>query len=300
MRVNLECYVRAIVKCLLFFFIGSVEFTVQKAIKIKGLRMIVKGKTKVARPVGNNFYIGSEKHMNYPTQLIPSESGKPQEISAGLHAFKFSYKIPENAPATVVKGVGKFALIEYKVKVRLDVPSLRKINVEREFTVEREMDLNLDPALSKVCSFQEVLPLRNLCCTTKLVEIKVKIPKFGYVRMEKIPFTVEVAGVEGKFPVKKFQIKLQRISKCVSVKPTEKEMYDVKTEVSTFIPFVLEGDFLRISSSIEVPEACPISNQKYGKLYHISYVLNFNFISDGCKKSVTITARIDIGTIPIK
>lgn len=266
------------------FSIGSVEFTTQKAIKIKGLRLIIKGKTKVSWQESNALYSGLEKHLKNHTQLIVCDSQEAQEISAGIHTFKFSCQIPESAPATVVVSEGGFSksFIQYKVKVRLDVPSIRKVGVEREFTVKRELDLNTIPGIDKIGNFQEILQLRNICCKTKQVEIKVKLPKFRYALMEKIPFTIEVVGVVigEKFPVKKVQIKLKRIMILLSQKPIEKHTIDVKTEVKTLIPFVLEGDFLRIHGSIEVPETCPISNLKYGKLYQYHITTYFTiFIS---------------------
>lgn len=241
--------------------------------------------------------------MHYSFLLIASENGEPKELAAGTHTFRFSCPIPENVPPTIVRdrGWNKFitAFIQYKVKVRLDIPLKRKIVEKREFIVNREQDLNLIPNVNKICDHQETLQLTNLCCKTNLIQIKVKIPKLGFARKEKIPFTIQVYGCEGKFPVKKVQIQLLRIKTCRSQTPIAKLMTEVQTDVNTIIPFVVQSDFFHIASSIEVPETCPISNIKYGNLYHITYILDFIFLSDGCEKSAIISTPIFIGTIAI-
>lgn len=254
---------------------------------------------------GRNLnFLGLEEHMNYSFALIVCENGVPEEIAAGIHTFRFICQIPENVPPTVVrqKGWNEFitAFIQYKVKVRLDIPMKRKIVEKREFIVNREQDLNLIQNIDKVCDHQETMQLTNLCCKTNFVQIKIKIPKVGFARKEKIPFTIQVFGVDGKFPVKNVQIQLLRLRICRSQTPIAKVMTDIQTDVNALIPIVVESDFFLIESSIEVPEICPISNVRYGNLYHITYVLDFIFLSDGCEKSAIISVPISIGTIPIQ
>lgn len=243
--------------------------------------------------------------MNYTNNFIGSgELGELHEITAGMHTFRFKCQIPEDVPATVVRDRGfnvlLNAFIQYKVKLTLDVPLKRNIVEEREFTVKREEDLNLIPECDKVCEFQESLQLANLCCKTSMVQLKVKLPKCGYALKEEIPFTIEVVSTDQKCPIKKIKVHLLRLKVCLGQKPCEKLMTEVQIAAKTTVPFVAENDFLHIKSSIEVPDTCPISNLKYGKLYHTTYILEFSFLSDGCEKSASIGTPIAIGTVPIR
>ncbi|CRK98606.1 CLUMA_CG012205, isoform A [Clunio marinus] len=283
---------------------GSVELRAIKAIKnVRGLKLIVEGsaeaKWTVSSGTGNNrsliTYFGEEKYLQSITYLFGSSDGEIQEVAAGIHIYNFVCQLPLTIPYSVD---GEHGHVKYNVDANLDIAWTFDLHDKKPFTVVRYEDLSIYSELRLPIEYEEVTTFCCFWCESDPLIVKVRLPKSGYGLSEKILANVEINN-KSTTKVLHTEFSLKRIARFISKTPSV-ETKEVKETVAEVQGKGAErGEMVTFEQIVEVPPVLMISNNRYCKVFQITYELKVTFVTDGMKVSPEVHIPITIGTVGI-
>lgn len=271
---------------------------------IVDLRLIVDGeatcKWTESSGTGNNrrstTYQGTEKYLNSITYLFGSKDGENMEVQAGIHTYNFVCQLPAPIPYSVE---GPHGYVRYRVDLNLDIPWAFDLTAERAFTVVRYEDLSFFPELHLPTEFEEFKTFCCWCCKSDPLLLKVRLPKTGFGLGEKIPIFVEMIN-KSSTEVTHTTFTLKRVETFTSQSPSVKTRV-VKEEVAeTRSRGAKGGETVNLEEFLEIPQVLMISNNRYCKVFQITYELKFTAETKGVSVSPDIHIPITIGTVGLR
>lgn len=241
-------------------------------------------------------YHGEEKYLNSISYLFGSKDGENLEVPIGVHTYNFVCQLPVPIPYSVE---GKFGHVRYKVDANLDISWAFDLKTERAFTVVRHEDLNLFPELRLPCEFEEMKTFCCLFCKSEPLIVKVRLPKTGFALGERIPVTVELNN-KSSTDVSHTIFTLKRVDRFNCISPFEKTNINKEEIVETRARGAKGGESVTFEELIEVPHILMISNNRYCKVFQITYELKVTAETDGMSVSPDIYLPITIGTVALR
>lgn len=271
---------------------------------VLGLRLVVDGeaacKWSESSGSGNNrrttTYHAEQKYLNSITYLFGSKDGENMEVAVGVHTYSFACQLPAPIPYSVE---GKHGYVRYKVDANLDIPWAFDLQNERAFNVVRYDDLNHFPELRSPCEFEEIKTFCCLFCKSDPLIIKVRLPRTGFALGEKIPVGVELINKSSK-EVSHTIFTLKRVDRFNSDSPFEKTK-EIKEEVVEVRGRGAKGgETVKFEQPIEIPHVLMMSNNRYCKVFTITYELRLTAETEGLSTSTDIYMPITIGSVALK
>lgn len=262
-----------------------------------GLRLTIEGeaacKWNEFRGRSSVNYRGEEKYLNSVTYLFGSKDGESMEVEAGYHTYHFECHLPSQIPHSVE---GDYGYVRYKVTVNLDIPWAFNLKTEKAFKVVRHEDLNFFPELRLPCALEETKVFCCLCCKSGPLILKVCLPKTGFAWGENIPICVEMIN-RSRTDVSHTTIKLKRVDTFISQLPFEsKKFVELKLD---FLQCrgAKAGETVAFEELLQIPPVCVISNNRYCKVFQITYEVRVNAEIGGISVSPKVLIPITIGTV---
>jgi hypothetical protein len=242
------------------------------------------------------IYQGEEKYINSVSYLFGSKDGESLEVPVGLHTYNFVCQLQNAIPYSVE---GKYGWIRYKVDVNLDIPWALDLIAEKPFTVLRQEDLNIFPELRLPCQFEEIKIFCCLFCKSEPLIMKVRLPRTGFALGEKIPVNIELIN-KSSTDIAATTLTLKRIDVFNSEIPFEKTKTTKEEIVEKRAIGAKRGDTVQFDETIEVPAVLRISNNRYCKVFQITYELIFGCETSGLSVGPEITIPITLGSIGLQ
>jgi hypothetical protein len=233
-------------------------------------------------------YQGEHLVLNSVTYFFGKENSEPVEISSGLHSYKYSIKLPPNSPSSVE---GKHGFIRYKAAVNLDIPYMPDMNSEIPFEVVRFEDLNLYSELRIPSEVEEV---KTFCCLfleTEPVMVKLSTIRSGFIAGDAILVNVEIYN-RSSVTFNKSLISLNRVETFYSFTPLTKSKKFTAPITAAYGPGVAPKKSVKFQECVTVPPEVAISNDRFCKVFQITYEIKF-FMKPS-KKSSSVQASVPI------
>lgn len=240
-------------------------------------------------------YHGQESFWNEATSFFAN--GNCGEISEGVYTYNANYQLPIPIPYSAER---KHGSIRYKLKAVLSIPWGFDLKDEKRFTVVRYEDLNYFPELRTPIEMEQIKEFCWLFCNSNPLIIRVRLPKSGFGVGETIPLNVLMIN-KSKTKVLESIIVLRRIDCFNETEPCYKpHKKEVKTSVGqNVLHQVKGGETISFDSSIGIPQNAEVSNDRYCKVFQITYELKIIVKTAGCHRSPKIKLPITIGTVGI-
>lgn len=268
-----------------------------------GLRVNVRGKAKCWFYDSGKHYSrrttethGEEIYLNSMCYLFGSEYGESHTLESGIHTFSFECQLPSEIPYSVD---GKFASIRYKVVADLKLLNDKNYQEENIFTVRRCDDLSLVPHLRFPVEAEKNKELLRFCRFSGFFKMKVTLPRTGFALGEAIIVAIELIN-ESNTQITHTKVSLKKLERFVG---TAGAIWNIiSTESKIHSPGV-DGRKRNFSNvKIKVPQDLRTSNDKYCRIYQITYELKITavwkrLINLNPMKGPHIRIPIVIGTV---
>lgn len=218
----------------------------------------------------------------------------PIEVSIGVHLYKFSCRIPRNAPGSVE---GKYGFIRYKVEVVLDVPLSQDLTCEKRFVVVRHEDLNKYPELRIPNEVEVVKTFCCFVCESDPVLVKMSTPASGYTLGEDVPVKIEIFN-RSSVGFSKSLISLNRVeifNSYTPVEKTKKQLTPITAVIGKGVEAKKNVSFQKI---IHIPQNSIVSNDRISNVFQVTYEIKFYMkATTRGSSSIKISVPIYVGTI---
>lgn len=255
-----------------------------------------KGLSKWTEGAGRSSvtYQGEQVFIKSTNYFFGKEGAEPIEVFAGVHLYKFSCRIPKNAPGTLE---GKFGSIRYKVDVNLDVPYMPDLVSEKYFVVVRHEDLNNYPDLRMSNDVEEAKSFCCLFCESDPVLLKASTTQSGFTIGDKISIRVEIFNRSSR-SFSKTIILLNRVETFYSNLPSDKSKKHVVPVTAITVQGVEAKQNANFSELLHIPQNTAVSNDRICQIFQVSYEVKVVLKpSKKSSSSVEITLPIYIGNI---
>lgn len=229
----------------------------------------------------NSFYLFGTK-----------DSDNTIMIANGIHSYDFIFKLPSNLPYSFE---GKHGHVRYKVKANLDIPWAIDLQDEKIFTIERTDDVNSLMDSNLPIEMEEFKTFCCWCCKSDPLTLKVTLPNSGFSAGGNLAMEVEINNKSSKV-VERSIVELKRIHQFISSDPIRKIKEHKETMIELDAKGARNGENVNFDVLIELPASMPISNQKFCKVYQISYELKLVAETEGLNVSPHIIVPITIGS----
>lgn len=238
-------------------------------------------------------YQGEQVFIDSTNYFFGKEGAEPIEVSAGVHLYKFSCRIPKNAPGSAE---GKCGFIRYKVDVNLDIPYMPDMNSEKYFVVVRHEDLNNYPELRMPNDVEEVKTFCCLFCESDPVMVKMSTPASGFTLGDKVLVKVEIYN-RSNVKFTKSVLSLNRIESFCSFIPVEKTKKEVTPITSVTTRGVEPKKNASFQEVIHIPQNSSVSNDRISNVFQITYEIKFYMKGTKNSSSIKMSVPIFVGTI---
>lgn len=254
------------------------------------------GSSKWTEGGGRNSvtYEGEETFINATNYFFGKEGAEPIEVSAGVHLYKFSCRIPKNAPGSFE---AKYGFIRYKVEVNLDIPYLSDLISEKSFVVVRFEDLNNYPELRMGNEVEEAKTFCCLFCESDPVLVKASTKQSGFVVGDKIPIHVEIYN-RSSTSFTKTVISLNRVETYSSNTPFEKTKKHVVPLTAITAQGVEAKKKAIFMESLHIPQNAAVSNDRVSEIVQLAYEVRLSLRpSKKSSSPLEVSIPIYIGTV---
>lgn len=267
-----------------------------------GLRLTVEGVAAcewiidLSGQIGTrNTYNGQEKCFESISYLFGSKDGESTEIPAGTHIYDFSCPLPAQIPYSAESLYG---YVRYKVAVNLQVSLGFDLNTKQTFSVVGIEDLNFFPELKIGSETEEVKRFCCWMCKSDPLTLRVCLPKTGFALGEKIPASVDIIN-KSSTDVLHSTFSLVRVYnlKCTLPREKVKTVRENVTEHNTI--GAKSGETVIFEELVPVPKDIPITNNRYSKVFQVSYELKVVAETGGFSVSSELSVPITIGSVAL-
>lgn len=264
-----------------------------------GLKLTIEGEaeSKWTESSGSSksqtTFLGNEQLLEHSYYVFGSkDSENCVTIATGIHNYDFVFQLPPNLPYSVE---GKHGHVRYKVKANLDIPWAFDLQDEKMFTVVRNDDVNALIDNNLPIEMEEFKTFCCWCCKSDPLALKVRLLNSGFSAGGKIAMNVQINNQSSK-TVENSIIELKRIHQFTSLDPIRKIKEHKETMIELDARGAINGENVNFDVIIELPASIPISNQKFCKVYQISYELKLVAETEGLSVSPHIIVPITIGS----
>lgn len=182
------------------------------------------------------------------------------------------------------------------MNVNLDISWGFDLQAEKAFTVVRKEDLNLYPELRLPSEVEEIKTFCCWFCKSEPLLIKIRLPKTGFALGEKIPISIEMINKSNK-SVSQTIFSLKRVDTFTSDEPSEKQRVVKQEIIEKRAAGVKANDQVTIEESIEIPNSLVLSNDRYCKVFQITYELKFTVETERMSVPPELRIPITIGSV---
>lgn len=238
-------------------------------------------------------YEGKQVFVYLVNYFFGKKGAEPIEVSAGVHLYKFSDRIPKDAAGSAE---GTFGYIRYKVAVTLDIPYLPDMYSEQPFIVVRQEDLNRYPELKIASEVEEARTFHCFVCESNPVMVRLWTAKSGFVLGEKIPVKVEIFNRSNiRFP--KSLISLNRVESSISLTPIQKTKKHITPLTAIFAKGVEPGKNAKFEEILNIPNNAFVSNDRICDVFQVTYEIRFFMKAAKRSSSLEVNLPIFIGHV---
>lgn len=231
--------------------------------------------------------------MNLIIYLLGSNHGECMEIPAGVHNYSFSCQLPNNIPFSIE---GKYGYVRFKIDANLDIAWGFDYKATKDIHVARYEDLNYFPELRASTKIQTLKSFWSWTGKSNKVFLNVCLPKTGFALGEIIPVNVEIKN-ESSVDIEHTTIALNQVgrynSTCPHVKTEELKAVIVKERGRG----VKSCQTTQFQVLLEIPQVLVISNNRYCKVFQISYEVELVGITTGLHQSPKVFTKITVGSV---
>ncbi|XP_048469851.1 arrestin domain-containing protein 5-like [Rhincodon typus] len=227
--------------------------------------------------------------------------GLEQTLEAGPHVFQFSYKLEDTLPSSFSGSHGK---IRYYVRAFCTAIGGTLAQVEKILKIQETFNLNLDPSNKLPLKLTAEKEISYWCWKMPGISMNVTVDKSGFVPGEDIIITSEIDNRTMRF----LRIICYSIGAEIKYKAFVQEAlcdhyreFIEKSELKK-MEAVIEAPPRRVTKilgSLQLPKPMFISDMSRCKIISISYQLQVTIPIPAYHVSVSASAPIKIGTIPV-
>ncbi|CAB05786.2 Arrestin C-terminal-like domain-containing protein [Caenorhabditis elegans] len=236
------------------------------------------------------------------------------ELSAGDYVWPFSYTLPLNVPPSFE---GKYGYLRYSVTAEVDRPWRLDKAKRRCITVSPLIDLNAIPLALTPIDDEES---ENLgCCFFRkgYLELRVNIPKTGFVPGETVPMNIHILN-HSSVPVTEVKAKIIQQCKFIAYRngtifrfdggsdtlmsgSSQQTKYDTKPVITQTQPMtVTPGNEHKFVLEFRLPSVTP-TICRFSPVITVEYVVQVRVeTTSTCGSAAKCEMPILIGTVPIR
>uniref|UniRef100_A0A8R1I5P3 Arrestin_C domain-containing protein n=1 Tax=Caenorhabditis japonica TaxID=281687 RepID=A0A8R1I5P3_CAEJA len=249
-------------------------------------------------------------YLEHEILLWKSPDGS-NALEPGSYCWPFSFTIPTIVPPSFE---GRYGYVRYSVKAQVDRPWRFDKAKKRCITVSPLLDLNLLP--HAMAPFRDQASENIGCCCFKkgYLELRVDVPKSGFVPGEVIPFNLHILN-HGSVPVTEVKAKINqyctfygyRLGRTVTYTsgPLSGTMRNIRKDNKSVVKIsqqlrVEPGKEQMMAIELRLPSVTPTINQ-YCPIITVEYVAEISLDTTSTFNSdVDCQVPILIGTVPIR
>lgn len=239
--------------------------------KAKGLRLRVQGVASVkwteVDEESSTTYQGEQVFLNSVNHFFEKEGSEAIKVSSGVHLYKFSCRIPNDAPGSAE---GRYGYIRYKVDINLDIPQLPELSSVQPFVVVRHEDLNQYPELRLPNEIEEMKTFCCFICGSDPVLLKMSTSQSGFVCGDTIRVKIELfnrSNVRFSHSMISFN-RVETFHSCTPIVKFKKSYTPITWLKSKGVDAKKNEVF---EENIQVPESLTLSNDRLCEVFQITY-----------------------------
>lgn len=254
-----------------------------------------KWKVGSGRGASTNYH-GEEKCLDSVSYLFGSKEGESIEVHPGVYAYNFECQLSSSIPQSAE---GEHGHVRYRVDANLDIPWAPDLHDERVLTVIRYEDLNFFPELRMPCAFEEIKIFCCWFCKSEPLILRVGLLKTGFALGEKVPILVEMINRSSK-DISHTTFTLNRVDTFNCQQPFETKKVVKQEIVKSQSQGVKAGETVSFKEFLEIPPVCVISNNRYCKVFQITYEVKVTAETEGCSSSPKVLMPITVGMVELQ
>ncbi|CAB05787.1 Arrestin C-terminal-like domain-containing protein [Caenorhabditis elegans] len=268
---------------------------------------------KVSHHRQSVHYSANVNYLDYTLLLWACKDGS-NELAAGEYAWSFSYNLPLNVPPSFE---GKYGYLRYSVTAEVDRPWRLDKAKKRCITVSPLIDLNVIPHALTQINDQASENLGCCCFKKGYLELRVNIPKTGFVPGETVPMNIHILN-HSSVPVTEVKAKIIQQCKFIAYRngttfhygggyetgmsgQLQETKHDTKTVVKHGQEMtVAPRNEHKFAMELRLPSVTPTINQ-FSPVITVEYIVQFHVeTSSTFGSDVDCEMGILIGTVPIR
>lgn len=239
------------------------------------------------------LYHGEQVFIKSSNYFFGKEGAEPIEVSAGVHLYKFSNRIPANAASSVE---GKFGYIRYKIEVNLDIPYAKDLRSEQTFVVVRHEDLNRYQELKIPSEVEDAQTFCCFLCESDPILIRLSTYKSGFILGERFEVKVDIINRSGvNFP--NSLVSLNRVESAISYSPLIKTKRHVLPMTAIHSKGVGPRKTSNFVVALNIPNNAIVSNDRVSDVFQITYEIKFQMKAPKRRSSVEVNLPIYVAHV---
>ncbi|KAF2900138.1 hypothetical protein ILUMI_06056 [Ignelater luminosus] len=279
---------------------GRVECMFASEKTIRAIRIKFRGaaKTRWSVKIGKHHmaFWAEEIYFDQEYTLVEADRDDHVRLSAGIHAYPFSYTLPQALPTSCNQIHGK---IKYKIKVIVDRPLKTNFKDKLHLHIMPSLDLNILRNVQEPFSYsvQESITPSCLCFKSDFVTFAIFLPVTGYAAGQEINVGCYVQNMTN-VNVKRVQYKVIRAFEFISHHPHERSKLSENTIASCKTDAIGAHSEKSWTSTLVVPLDL-VLNFFNCSIIDVEYRLEVKVIMPFPHADLKITCPIILGTVPL-
>ncbi|XP_075241441.1 uncharacterized protein LOC142336467 isoform X2 [Convolutriloba macropyga] len=295
---------------------GKVVLSLEKALKLKALRVQIVGETlvrweygvkKVPKKNSNHTFSAREEYFNYKRTLHgradDDKKSKTIELGRGDYEFPFNYTLPSDIslPTSLE---GPYGYVRYFARAVIERPFSKNCYTIKPFTILGVLDLNLDESSLVPSNNSKVHGTTScFCCRSSNTVINLALSRTGYCPGEHIKISATVENNTSNKILRSAADLLQIVDYTGSQKQIIGSQTKTRRTMKTIQSVRGEGcashsNLIWDANPMVVP-AIPPSKLAGCAFIDIRYILRFTIFFKDNKRVFTETPVL-IGTEPLR